>query len=201
MKQFFCGACAIILLASCSGNQKTVIVMSKGSAEVNLNAGTIKATDGAGHDEKTVKINSKKVNFALTTPVGNTSVELVENGLYVINVKNDTIIGSYQQYSSADKAQTVISQESLKQKIDSLILLSEGKNVSAANRNFFILPNQATKITDNANAQVVGPYHQMRSAEKVDGVDPEIYRFYSIKEIREMIVRLQALTVAPAPKP
>jgi len=36
----------------------------------------------------------------------------------------------------------------------------------------------------------------MRSAEKVDGKDPEIYRFYSIKEIREMIAKLQALTVA-----
>lgn len=91
----------------------------------------------------------------------------------------------------------LLPKESLVQKIDSLQQLSQGKNVSAANRNFFILPNQATFITANAQAQVVGPYHQMRSAEKIDGKDPEIYRFYSIKEIREMITKLQALTVAP----
>jgi hypothetical protein len=36
----------------------------------------------------------------------------------------------------------------------------------------------------------------MRSAEKKDGEDPEVYRFYSIKEIRETIAKLQALTVS-----
>ncbi len=171
--------------------------MSKGAAEVDVNAGTILSKDGAGHEEQILNINSKKVSFKLTTPNGEATVEMLENGLYIINVKNDTIIGSYQKYTKADKAQNVLTQEVLKQKIDSLILLSEGKNVSAANRNFFILPNQATKISENNTAQVVGPYHQMRSAEMVDGKEPEVYRFYSIKEIREMIVKLQALTVAP----
>ena len=94
-------------------------------------------------------------------------------------------------------AQNIITQESLKLKIDSLNLLVQGKNISAANRNYYILPNQAVKISSNHLSEVVGPYHQMRSAEKVDGKEPEIYRFYSIKEIREMIVKLQALTVAP----
>jgi hypothetical protein len=36
----------------------------------------------------------------------------------------------------------------------------------------------------------------MRSAEKVDGKDPEVYHFYSIKEIREKIAEMVALTVA-----
>jgi len=189
--------CATILFTACSGDHKTVVVMSKGEADIDLNAGTIKAKDGAGHEMKSLNINSKSVQFKLSTPAGDATVEMKENGLYVINVKNDTIIGSYQKYTSADKAQATITQESLKQKIDSLILLSAGKNVSAANRNYFILPNQSVKITENAAAEVVGPYHQMRSAEKIDGKDPEIYRFYSIKEIREMITKLQALTVAP----
>lgn len=192
---------AILLVSSfliaCTGNDKTIIIMSKGEATVDLNAGTIQAKDGAGHEEKLVAVNKADISFKLNTPSGEATVQLKENGLYIINVKNDTIIGSYQQYSSAGQAQKVITQESLVQKIDSLQQLSQGKNVSAANRNFFILPNQATFITANAQAQVVGPYHQMRSAEKIDGKDPEIYRFYSIKEIREMITKLQALTVAP----
>ena len=78
--------------------------------------------------------------------------------------------------------------------LDSLQLLSEGKNVSEKNRNFFILPNQAVKITENTKAMIVGPYHHMTSAETVDGKAPEVYQFYSIKEIREMILKLQVLT-------
>jgi archaellum component FlaF (FlaF/FlaG flagellin family) len=192
---FFIGT--VLFLVACSSDPKTVVVMSKGNADIDLNAGTIGAKDGSGHVEKIINMNNKKVSFKLNTPAGEATVDLLENGLYVVNVKNDTIIGSYQKYTSADKAQNMITQESLKQKIDSLKLLVEGKNVTPANRNYFILPNQATRITDNPNAQIVGPYHQMRSAEKIDGKDPEIYRFYSIKEIREMIIKLTALTVAP----
>lgn len=195
-KIFICLFSLTLLLSACSGDHKTIVVMSKGGAEIDLNAGTIQSKNGAGHEEQRLDINSKKVSFKLNTPAGEAVVDLLENGLYVINVKNDTIIGSYQKYSKADKAQAVISQESLKQKIDSLILLSHGKNVSAENRNYYILPNQAVKISGNNAAELVGPYHQMRSAEMVDGKEPEVYRFYSIKEIREMITKLQALTVS-----
>ncbi len=197
MKNFLAFILISSLLVACAGNDKTIIIMSKGEASVDLNAGTIQAKDGAGHEEKLVAVNKADISFKLNTPAGEATVQLKENGLYIINVKNDTIIGSYQQYSTAGQAQKVMSQENLIQKIDSLQLLSQGKNVSAANKNYFILPNQATFITANPQAQVVGPYHQMRSAERVNGKDPEIYRFYSIKEIREMITKLQALTVAP----
>jgi hypothetical protein len=189
--------CIAFLFAACSGDKKTIVVMSKGAADIDLNAGTIKSKDGSGHEEKVLSINSKKLVLQLSTPAGEATVEMSANGLYVVNVKKDTIIGSYQNYIAAGQSKNVITQESLKQKIDSLVLLTEGKNISAANRNYFILPNQAVLITGNAAAEVVGPYHQMRSAEKVDGKDPEIYRFYSIREIRETIQKLQALTVAP----
>ena len=139
-------------------------------------------------------LSGDKIVFTLSTPAGEATVQLLQNGLYIVNVKNDTIIGSYQKYSDPKLAQNMFSQELVLQKLDSLKLLVEGKNVSEANRNFFILPNQAVRISPNTQAQVVGPYHQMRSAEKVEGKDPEIYRFYSIKEIRETILKLQALT-------
>jgi hypothetical protein len=194
MKQFIACLTALLVLSACS--DKKMIVMSKGPADVNTDNKTIKATDGAGHEEKEITLKSGNVVFKLSTPAGEATVELLENGLYIVNVKNDTIIGSYQTYGDPRLAQNVITQENLKKDIDSLQLLSEGKNVSAANKNFFILPNKAQKITDNTNAIIVGPYHRMRSAEKVDGKTPEVYRFYSIKEIRETILKLQALTVA-----
>ncbi len=171
--------------------------MSKGPATINTDAKTIESKDGSGHEMQELMLGGDKVVFTLNTPAGQATVELLGNGLYVVNVKNDTIIGSYQKYGDPRLAQNAITQDNLKKQIDSLQLLSEGKNVSAANRNFFILPNQAAKITDNTEAMIVGPYHRMRSVEKIDGKDPEVYRFYSIKEIRETVLKLQALTIAP----
>jgi hypothetical protein len=171
--------------------------MSKGPAEINTDAKTIKAKDGSGHEEKEVIVSGDKLVFKLSTPAGEATVEILDNGLYVVNVKNDTIIGSFQNYGDPRLAKNSITQENLKTQIDSMQLLSEGKKVSPAKKKFYILPNHATKITDNTNAMIVGPYHRMRSAETVDGKAPEVYRFYSIKEIRETISKLQALTIAP----
>jgi archaellum component FlaF (FlaF/FlaG flagellin family) len=193
MKKIMILLSAVLVLSACS--DKKMVVMSKGPAEVNTDAKTIKAIDGSGHEEKEVTLGGGKVVFKLNTPAGEATVEILDNGLYVVNVKNDTIIGSYQKYSDPKLAPNMVTQEALKQQIDSLQLLSEGKNVSPANRNFYILPNHAVKISDNTKAMVVGPYHRIRSAEKVDGKDPEVYRFYSIKEIRENIAKMVALTV------
>lgn len=200
MKKIIALLGVVVLLSACDKDKK-IVVMSKGAADINTDTKTIKAKEGAGHEEKTAIVSGDKIVFKLSTPAGEATVELLENGLYIINVKSDTIIGSYQKYSDPGLAQNMITQENLKLRIDSLLLLSEGKNVSATNRNFFILPNHAVKITDNKNAIIVGPYHQMRSAEKIDGKDPEVYRFYSIREIREMIRRLQALTIPNPPTP
>lgn len=198
MKKIFVLIVIATSVAACSDSTKKLIVMSKGEPEVNTDAKTIKTTDGAGHHEKMVVLGGGTFVFKLTTPAGEADVELKENGLYVINAKNDTIVGSYQRYTDPSKANAVMTQEVLARHIDSLTLLVEGKNVSAVNRNFFLLPNSSTKISDNVKAEVVGPYHQMRSAEKKDGEEPEIYRFYSVKEIRETIAKLQALTVSKA---
>ena len=173
--------------------------MSKGAATVDADAKTVVATDGGGHEEKTVDFVGSDVEVTLNTPAGTAKVRLKENGTYIINVKNDTIIGSAVTYTDPKLAQNMITQESLKQKIDSLHLLTEGKNVSTANRNFYILPNSAAFVTANYDAIIIGPYHKMRSAESKDGKAPEVYRFYSIKEIRETIAKLESMTGNPQP--
>jgi hypothetical protein len=196
MKKIIACLALVVLAASCADNSKKIIVMSKGPADINTDTKTIIAKDGAGHDEKTISISDKKVSFKLSTPAGDANVELLENGYYIINVKNDTIIGSYQQYTDPNLVKNVVTQEELKKKIDSLSSLVAGKNVSAANRNFFILPNTVVRISGNLDAIVVGPYHKMTSAEKVGDKDPEVYRFYSIREMREEIARLRSFTIA-----
>jgi len=178
------------LLASCSNNK--LVVMSKGEAKINAEISTITSTDGAGHTEQSVATSNK--HWTIESPAGKGTFDLSEKGLYVVNAKNDTIIGSYQNYVSAEKAGQVVSQEMVAQKLDSLKQLAEGKNVSVANRNFYILPNQAVWVTKNVDAEIVGPYHKMTSAASKNGEAPEVYRFYSIKEIRETIGKLEVLT-------
>ena len=189
----------LTLFTACGGTSKRIVVMSKGLATFNEAAKTIAAKDGTGHEQKTISFSESVVDLKLIAPAGETEISLKENGLYILNVKNDTIVGSYQKYTTQSDAHNLVTQEDLKHKIDSLQQLIIGKNASATNRNFFILPNQVVKISDNLEATVVSPYHQMLSAEKVDGKDPEIYRFFSVKEVRETIIKLIALT-KPATK-
>ncbi len=200
MKYIIVSLFALVLFASCAKNHKRVIVMSKGSTEFDESTKTIKAVDGTGHEEKTMDFSEAALSLQIDAPAGKTSIELKEKGLFILNVKKDTIIGSYQNYTAPKLQKNLLTQDDLKLKIDSLQQLTTGKNISAANRNFFILPNQLVKISDNIEAIIVGPYHQMRTAEKVDGVDPEVYRFYSIREIRETIGKLEALTKPTVPE-
>ena len=146
MKRIIVFFSTALLLSACSGGGKKIVVMSKGPAEINTSAKTIKVSNNGSHEEKTVLINGDKVAIRISAPTGEATVELAENGLYIINAKTDTIIGSYQKYTDPKVAQQVISQESLKQKIDSLQLLSEGKNVSESNRNFYLFVCKEQKL-------------------------------------------------------
>lgn len=127
--------------------------------------------------------------------MGEGSIDLPGDGLFIVNAKPDTIVGGINKYVDASKQQ-IVTQVELKQRIDSMVLLSEGKNASAANQSYYLLPNKAVRISDNTQAMVISPYHRVRAVEKIDGKDPEVYRFYTLKEFREKIEELKALTVA-----
>ena len=200
MKQLFACLMLSTILISCTSNTKRILVIAKGSVDINTDAKTITFKDGAGTEEKTADFNSnEKLTLQLKKETGNLSVELADKGYYILNGKNDTIVGSYQKYGAPKSSYDTIKQEVIKKGIDSLSLLIEGKNVSTANRNYYILPNQAVKITDNIDATIIAPYHQMTSIEKTGDKEPEVYRFYSLKEVRETIQKLKALS-APIKK-
>jgi hypothetical protein len=184
-----CLSTLIVLFTACSGNEKKVMVLIKGDGEVDEKAKTIIIKNGVGNTEKQMSFSTgDAVTIQLTTPETKAAITIPENGYYVLNAKNDTIIGSYQNYGAPATSAIIITQAKLKQAIDSLKQLIEGKNISVGNRNYFILPYTAAKITNNANATIVAPYHQMTSIESAeDGKTPEVYRFWSIKEIRQTI--------------
>lgn len=196
MKKIFVCLSAIVTLASCGGGgDKKVLVISKGTATINQEAKTVTVTSGTSSEEQTVDFKTAdKVTLAVESQAGKTNVDLPTNGYYVLNAKADTIVGSYQNYGAPKTEATVITQDAIKARLDSLQQLIKGQNVSAANRNFIIYPNTAVKISDNLDAFVVGPFHQMTSVAKTGDKEPEVYRFYMVSEIRESIAKLEALT-------
>jgi len=196
MKHLSVAIISTVLLYACTAHHKKVIVYLKGATTVDEASKIITITDGSGSDEKLMSYNSgDKVTLKIKGLGNDTTASIDNDGLYVLNAKNDTLIGSYQQYNEPGKTIKVKSQEEIKRGIDSLIKLTENKNISAANRNFYVLPKTAVKISDNVDAFVVGPFHKMTSIEKEGDKVPEVYRFYSIKEIRETIAKATLLTI------
>lgn len=187
----------LLVLASCNSHTKKFLVVMKGNGSVDADTKTIILKEGGGTDEKTFQINSAdKITLTIKKDDGNTTIDIAEDGYFLLNGKKDTIVGSYQKYGAPSDTFKVVSQAELKKAIDSLQLLIENKNVSAANKNYFILPYHAVKITNNLEATIVSPFHRMTSIEKVGDKDPEVYRFWSTKEIRETIEKLKAMTVS-----
>ena len=193
----------ILLLTSCSKNEKKVLLLNKGRATVDVDAKSAIIKDAAGSEEHEMLYNTAdKVSIKVKADGKDVTIDIPENGYYVLNAKNDTIIGSYQKFSAQKEPSDsflTITQEMIKKSIDSLVDLTEGKNISAANKNFYILPFTATKVTTNVNAVIIAPFHNITTLEKDGDKDPEVYRFYSIKEIREKIEKQKAMTVYKKP--
>jgi len=193
MRKIFLYLLLPLLLASCGNNTKKVLVLTHDNPSINEDAGTVDCKTTRGHVEK--ELDFKGSSLKVSTAAGDATLSIPDKGYYIANLKNnDTIIGSYQHFSAQGAAQKVITQDDLKKKIDSLIQLSQGKNVSDANRNYFIPPNTVAKITSNPDAFIVAPYHQMTSIPQQGDKEPEVYQFYTINEVREMIANLQKLT-------
>jgi hypothetical protein len=173
------------------------MVYANNDVAINEDAKTITQKDNEGHVDKEIEFKTgDKVQLKVQQKDGSTSnIEIPEDGYYIVNVKaKDTIVGGYQKYSTQQEANRIITQEELKRSIDSLRQMVEGKNTSAANRTFFIPPNTAAKISSNTDATVIGPYHRMTSMEQQGNKEPEVYRFYSVKEVRETIDKLMQHT-------
>lgn len=188
----YCCIFLCLLFAACNNvPAKRVLVIGKGEIVVNGNTVTMK--DKPGYAEQTVDLtDNKEVAWSLESPNGKASVTIpAEGGLYIVNMRIDTIVGSKQNFGKDLNNKEIITQERLKLIIDSLVKLTTGTNISAGN-NYMILPNQVSKISSNVNAKIYGPFTKIPSqleADK-DGNAPELYKFYTNTEMRELIAHL-----------
>lgn len=183
----------LFILFGCKTETRNIVVYSNNEGTVDKDAKTITQKETSGHVENEISYSSA-VSIVLKGPGGEKTFDIQEPGYYVINAKaNDTIIGGYQKFSAASEAKTTFTQEDIQRSVDSLKNLLAGNTVSGNNPTFFILPYTDQKITSNTDATIVGPYHKISSVESKDGKEPEVYRFYSIKEIRETVDNLEKL--------
>ena len=196
MKRFSGSLSVAVLLSltACKGHSKKVTLYANGDIQVDNSKTNITVADGTGQREQELEYKgSDPVTLNITAPTGKLSLEAHDDGLYIANLKSDdTLIGSY-QHVGAEGGEARIGQDALKQKLDSLQKLAQNQNVSEANKNYYILPNQIVRITSESNAKVFGPFHPIPGGFDAGSV-PELYKFYSIREIREIITKLNGMT-------
>ena len=180
---------------SCSGGgEKKILVLANDNANIDEEAMSVNSKATSGHTEKLLDYKTgDPVSIHVISANSDYEAQIPDNGYYILNAKtNDTIIGSYQEYNAQQSGKTYSTDE-IKAKVDSLDLLMKGQNVSAANKNFFVPPGKSEKITGNANAIIIAPFHQMSSIAVTGNETPEVYRFYTIKEVRDIRDKIAAL--------
>ena len=120
MKQLLACLSLIVILVSCSSGHKKVYVLSHGTANIDTDNRKI-TVSGKGHEEKEIVLYDEgKIDFELVSQAGTATVSLDDNGIYIINTKKDTIVGSGVGYTAPKTEREKISEEELRANIDSL---------------------------------------------------------------------------------
>ena len=183
---------AIICFAACSpGVEKKVKVMSSGKIQVDEATKTITLTPGNQHNEAELILSEKDKAITVKSAEGDNSFEVPEAGLYILNLKTDTLIGNLVNFGNGG-APSSISTEQLEHIIDSTQQLINGQNASDEKKTYFIVPKTIKKLTTNLNAQLINPYKNIPykvEADK-DGKAPEIYKFFTAMQKRESLNEL-----------
>ena len=197
MKRVFAFIALILMAVSCHKPiTRKVIIMGRG--KIIVSDQKVEMQDGTGYAEESEDIEgTQPVKWDVTTPKGKSTVTIPEErGVYILNLKTDTLVGSLQLVGLDLSNKNVITQEELKLKIDSLTQLTKGDNVQFGGRNYFILPGQIIKITPNIHAKIYGPFTLISNTIETDDNNtmPEIYKFYTNTEMHQLIEKFKKMT-------
>jgi hypothetical protein len=185
----------VVCFSACKGHMKKVLVYASDKITVDNTQKNITVANGDGtthHEQELDFTTGDPVTLNVETPQGKYTLTAADDGLYIANVKTDTVIGS-KQHVGAEGGEGRITQDALMQKLDSLKKLVADQNVSDANQNYFIVPGKIARITAETQAKVFGPFTTVPGGFDAGSV-PAIYKFYSMKEMREIVANLQKMT-------
>ena len=192
---------SIVFFSACSGDSKggkTLVVISSGKLQVDkTKPETINLEPSNQHNEEILTYNGDAaVKVTVKSAAGDQTYDLPDNGIYLLNLKKDTLIGSIVNFGSGGMP-TAISTQQLEHIIDSTQQLLLGQNASDANKTYFLPPSSIKKISANQGARILGPYNAIPSKVEADkdGNAPEFYKFFTNAQKREalndLIKRLQ----------
>lgn len=177
-----------VVFAACSGGgEKKVLIMANGKLTVTDKSIAIES--GMTHTEQEVVFNDAKVTLTIKSNTGGEkTADLTEDGLYLLNLQQDTLIGGVINYGSKGMPGSITA-EQLSHIIDSTQQLMLGQNASDEKKSFFLPPMALKKITAQTSAKIVGSFRGIPNSVEPDnsGKMPEVYKFYTNKQKRETL--------------
>jgi hypothetical protein len=183
------GFAVLLGLSACKGHEKKILIYASSDIKVDDTKQHVTVSEGTtAHEQELDFTSGDPVTLDVQSPQGKLSVSAVDDGLFILNLKTDTVIGSLKHVGAT--ARTRVSQDELKRDVDSIQKLLVGQNVSDANRNYFIVPGKLVKISSNPDGKVFGPFVSIPGSFDAGSV-PELFKFYDISEVREMLANLQ----------
>src|SRR3954470_15471529 len=94
---------ALLLLGACSSHQKKVLLYADSKIQIDQSQKNITVEDGTTQVDQELDFNSgDPVVLNITGPKGKYTLEVKEDGLFLANLKNDTVVGSMQHTGESD---------------------------------------------------------------------------------------------------
>ena len=164
---------------------KRVVIMASG--KVILEGNTISLDPSFTHTEADQTFKDDKLQLTLKkTGDPDKTFTLDQDGVYVINLQNDTLIGSTINYGEQGRPGRITA-EMLDHIIDSTKALMNGS--STAKDAYFLPPLTLKKVSDKLNTKVIGAYKGIPYSNEADntGKVPDVIKFFTNKDKREAL--------------
>lgn len=186
-------ACFVtVFFMACSGanHEKRIVVMASGKLTVTDKL--IELDPSFSHNEQELMFKDDKLTITVKSTAGvNKTFDLTENGVYVLNLQNDTLTGGMVNYGASGRPGSITA-EQRDHIIDSTQQLLLGRNVSDANGTYFLPPFTIKKVSAKMNTKIIGSFKGIPYSNSPDdsGSVPDVIKFSTNKEKRETLKEL-----------
>jgi hypothetical protein len=178
-----------IAFAACSGanSSKKIIVMASGT--ITVTGKTIKLEPSFSHNEQELIFKDDKLTLTVQNTEGpGKTFDIADNGIYVLNLQKDTIIGGLVNYGASGRPGSITG-EQMDHIIDSTKQLMLGTNASDAKGTYFLVPFTIKKVSTKSSTRVIGAFKGIPYTNSADdsGALPDIIKFFTNTQKREAL--------------
>src|SRR5450432_2573635 len=148
----------IIFFMACSGanHEKRIVVMASGKLTVTDKL--IELEPSFSHNEQELIFKDDKLTITVQNTQGpGKTFDIADNGIYVLNLQKDTIIGGLVNYGASGRPGSITG-EQMDHIIDSTKQLMLGTNASDAKGTYFLVPFTIKKVSTKSSTRVIGAF-------------------------------------------